>query len=136
MYTLTTVDTRPGNKAGFITLKALFWILFLAAAGYGAYMFAPPYFGFLMLKTDVGEESKVAHMYTDEQLAGRILKKAAAWSIPIDEENILIQRGREEIRIAVNYSVVLDFFGQYEKELFYDIEVERPLKEGRASRRR
>ena len=130
------MNARPGNKAGFITLKALFWILFLAAVSYGAYKFAPPYFGYIMLRTDVGEEAKVAHMYNDERLAGRILKKAAVWSIPLGEENVLIQRGREDIRIAVSYSVVLDFFGQYEKELFYDIEVERPLKEGRASRRR
>jgi len=130
------VNARPGNKAGFITLKALFWILFLAAVSYGAYKFAPPYFGYIMLRTDVGEEAKVAHMYNDERLAGRILKKAAVWSIPLGEENVLIQRGREDIRIAVSYSVVLDFFGRYEKELFYDIEVEKPLKEGRASRRR
>ena len=130
------MNARPGNKAGFITLKALFWILFLAAVSYGAYKFAPPYFGYIMLRTDVGEEAKVAHMYNDERLAGRILKKAAVWSIPLGEEHVLIQRGREDIRIAVSYSVVLDFFGRYEKELFYDIEVEKPLKEGRASRRR
>lgn len=131
MYTLNTVNTRAGNKAGFITLKALFWILFLAAVSYGAYKFAPPYFGFYMLRTDVGEEAKVAHMYTDEQLAGRILKKASVWSIPLGEENLLIERGRDDIRIAVSYSIVLDFFGRYKKELFYDIEVQKPLKEGR-----
>jgi len=134
LYTLKTVSTKCGNKAGFITLKALFWILFLTASSYGAYKFAPPYLGFFMLRIDVGEEAKVAHMYTDEQLTGMIIKKADVWSIPLSGENILIQRGQEEIRIAVSYSVVLNFFDRYEQELFYDIDVEKPLNEGRSTR--
>lgn len=82
-----------------------------------------------MLKTEVEEEARVAHMYTDEALASRIITKAAAWSIPLGPENLEIVRGREEIRITVDYTVTLNFFDRYEHELFYYIDVKEQLKE-------
>lgn len=116
------------KEAGFISFKALFWILFLAASFYGAYMLVPPYAGFYMLKTEVEEEAKLAHMYTDEALAGRITGKAAAWSIPLGPENVEIIRDRDEIRITVDYTVTLIFFDRYNRELVYNIDVREPLK--------
>ena len=98
-------------------------------------MFAPPYFGYLILKTDVEEEAKVAHMYTDEELAGHIIKKASAWSIPLSEENLLIEREAEDITISVHYRKELDFFNQYSKTLVYDIKVHKPLRDASGSMR-
>lgn len=92
-------------------------------------MLIPPYAGFYMLKTEVEEEAKTAHMYTDAALADRITMKAAAWSIDLGPDKLLIERGMEHITIAVDYTVGLDFFGGYHRELAYHIEVRRPLKE-------
>lgn len=114
--------------AGFISIRALFWLLFLAASFYGAYMFVPPYAGFYMLKTEVEEEARIAHMYTDEALEKRITGKAAAWSIPLGPENLEIIRGSDEIRITVDYTITLNFFDRYDRELVYNIDVRGPLK--------
>lgn len=123
------MNGRHIKEAGFISIRALFWLAFLAALGYGAYMFLPPYVGYYMLKTEVEGEAKTAHMYTDEVLAKRITGKAATWSVSLDSESLQIYRGVEDIRIEVNYTVDLNFFDRYHHELVYSIEVEEPLKE-------
>ncbi|MBI2399812.1 MAG: hypothetical protein HYV23_01925 [Deltaproteobacteria bacterium] len=117
------------KEAGFISVKALFWLLFLAVSVYGAYKVVPPYAGFYMLKTEVEEEVRLAHMYTDEVLASRITKKAASWSIPLDPKNLEIIRGSDEIRITVDYTVTLNFFDRYNRELVYSVDVRGPLKD-------
>ncbi len=123
------MNARSSKEAGFIRLRALLWILFLSAGLYAAYMFVPPYVAFYMLKTEVEEEARVAHMYTDEALASRITSKAAAWSIELGPQDLYIERGMEQIRIRVNYTVGLNFFDRYERELVYSIDARAPLKE-------
>lgn len=123
------VRRRLDDKAGFVTVRALFWIILLSSFGYGMYKLAPPYIGYRMLKTDIGEEAKIAHMHTDKALAERILAKAEAWAVPLDETGLYIDRGQDGIYIYANYTVVVNFLNRYEKELFYDIEVQRPLKQ-------
>lgn len=118
-----------GNKGGYITFKALVWILIISSALYSAYKFAPPYFGYLMLKTEVEDEAKNAHMYTDRALERRIFQKASVWSVPIDEQNLEIVRNTSYINISVHYTVDLNFFDRYHKELKYRIEVQEPLKD-------
>ncbi|MBW7956601.1 MAG: hypothetical protein H3C68_01800 [Deltaproteobacteria bacterium] len=120
---------RRVDKAGYATVRALFWITLLSSFAYGVYKLAPPYIGYMMLKSDVGEEAKFAHMHTDEALAEHILAKAAAWDLPLDETGLVIERGRENIYIYAEYTVVVNFLNRYEKEFFYNIEVQRPLKQ-------
>lgn len=117
------------KQAGFISLRALFWLLFFAAIFYSAYKVVPPYVGFYMLKTEVEEEAKIAHMYTDEALESRITEKAATWSVMLGPESLQIIRGRDEIRITVDYTVTLNFFDRYSRQIVYDIDVQEPLKE-------
>ncbi len=116
------------NNCGSISLKALVWTLVIASSLYAAYKFAPPYVAFYMMKTEVEEEAEIAHMYSDEALAGRILKKAEIWSIPIDIEDIEIARQRS-IGIHIHYAVNMDFFGRWHRVQEFDIAVEKPLKD-------
>jgi hypothetical protein len=122
------VNRNCVKQAGFISIRALFWILFLVASVYGAYKVVPPYAGFYMLKIEVEDEARIAHMYTDEALASRITGKAANWSIPLSPENLEIIRDSDEIRITVDYTVTLNFFDRYSRELVYNIDVREPLK--------
>gem|GEM_PF-1205714 len=119
---------RRVDKAGYTTVRALFWIILLSSFAYGMYKLAPPYIGYMMLKTDVGEEAKLAHMHTDRALADRILVKAEAWGVPLDESGLFIERGQDDIYIYAEYTVPVRFLNGYEKELFYNIEVQSPLK--------
>lgn len=82
-----------------------------------------------MLKTDVEDEARNAHMYADETLAKRILMKAQTWSVPIERDDIEIVRGRDFIAITVRYSVTIDILGQYTQVQKFNIAVDEPLKE-------
>jgi len=57
-----------------------------------------------MLKTDVEEEARIAHMYTDEDLASRITRKAAAWSVTLGPDNLEIVRDSEQITMIRSVS--------------------------------
>lgn len=129
MYTFQIVNRRRVDKAGYATVRALFWLTLLSLFGYGVYKLAPPYIGYMMLKTDVGEEAKFAHMHTDEALEERIIAKAAAWDLPLDRTGLIIERGPEDIYIYAEYTVVVNFLNRYEKEFFYNVEVQKPLKQ-------
>jgi hypothetical protein len=117
------------KEAGYINIRALFWLLLLSASIYGAYKFVPPYVGFYLLKTEVEEEARTAHMYTDAVLASRITGKAASWSVTLGPQNMAIVRGMEHITITVDYTVDLVFFDRYERSIDYHILVREPLKE-------
>ncbi|MBI1911564.1 MAG: hypothetical protein HYS21_06145 [Deltaproteobacteria bacterium] len=117
------------DKSGSISFKALFWIFVLGSGIYGAYKFVPPYFTYYMLRTDVSNEAKIAHMYTDDALERRILQKANAWSIPLESENLEIERDAYDISINVHYTETLNFFNKYSKDLEFSIEVQKPLKD-------
>ena len=123
------MNDKRAKGAGFIRIRALFWLLFLASGFYGAYMLIPPYAGFYMLRTEVEEEARTAHMYTDAALANRITTKAAVWSVNLGPDNLVIERGVDQIRITADYTVDLNFFNRYHRELDYHIDVRQPLKE-------
>lgn len=117
------------NREGAVTYKALIWAVVLFLASYSGYKYLLPTFSYYMLKTDVTEEAKLAHMYTDETLRRRILTKAGSWNIPITAEDIEISRGLRNIAIKIHYSKTIIFFGRYKKRLDYRIETMKPLKE-------
>jgi hypothetical protein len=133
------IDGRPQEKrglapcrfnAGFASIRTVFWIVFLGVTVYAGFIMGIPQFTNLMLEYDVESEAENAHHYTDEEIRKRVLEKANYWNIPLEEENMQIERNafRREITIALNYEVTLNFFNRYERTLYYDIRVEKPLK--------
>lgn len=118
------------SQGGEVSRKTLFWLIVLAVALYGGYKLVPPSVSYYMMKTDVEEEAKIAHMYSDPALAGRILEKASSWSVPVRREDISISRGFSDITIEVRYTVEIEFIGGYKKINQYYISVSEQLKEG------
>lgn len=82
-----------------------------------------------MVKIDVEEQSKIAHMYDDEALANRILKNAEAWSVPLTREDLEIVRDRSSITITVRYTDTIVFLGRFVVEIPREIIVESALKD-------
>ena len=101
----------------------------LSLVVYAGYKFVPPAFSYYMLKTDVEAEVNLAHMYTDQKLEERILKKASVWSVPVTRENLQIKRGLRDITVTVQYTERVTLFNRYTKVFNFTIEVNRPLKE-------
>lgn len=115
------------NNRGAINFSAIFWVLFLAAAGYAGYMIAPPYVKYYMFKTDIEEEAKFAHMYSNEKLLARMMAKAESWKVPVESDDIQINRTATDVRVTAQYSVTLNFPGMNPKVIYYDIDVTKPL---------
>ncbi len=121
---------KKGSQAGFINLRAVLWLLFLAVCIYAGLKFGLPEFSNYMLRMGVEEEAKNAHIYSDERIAGRVMEKAEAWSLPLEREGISIERDDANIKITVRYRVVVNFglFGGYKHGMDYRIEVEKPIR--------
>ncbi len=122
-------EGRLRDQRGSIRLKTVFWIFFWAALLYGAYKFVPPYVSFYMIKTDVEEQTKIAHMYDDAALAARITKNAQSWAVPLAKDEVEVVRDRYNITITVRYTDTIVFFGRTVKEIPREITVQRPLKD-------
>jgi hypothetical protein len=118
------------NQRGEGRVKTLAWLLALSLLAYFAYLLLPMSVSYIMLRTDIGNEVKVAHMYSDEALTMRIIEKAGQWSVDLEEGDILISRGASEISIKVGYEEEINVFGVYKKPVRWTIEATGPLKEG------
>jgi len=122
-------QTGRGGQGGFITSKALAWILILFFAGYFGYKFVPPMVSYYMLKTEVEDEARVAHMHPDSEVTRRIVKKANGWGVPLRPRDVRIERWSSQIVIKVHYTIKVSIFNRYEKDLNFSIDVTQPLKE-------
>ena len=117
------------SERGFITTTSLIWLIALASVIYGGYKFLPPYAAYYMIKTDIEQEAKNAHMYTDDALARRIITKGLTWDVPVTAKNLKIERGYTTISIELNYEVTLNFFDRYSKTLKFRAYSEEHLKD-------
>ncbi|TAN63261.1 hypothetical protein EPN18_02925 [bacterium] len=119
-----------GNR-GASTFKAAVWIFIIGSLIYGASKTFLPVFSYYMVKLDAKNESKMAHMYNDATMKKRILEKARSWSIPLNEEDVVISRGNEEITVEVQYTQVisLDFVDGYDWVIPVDIIATSPIRE-------
>lgn len=119
-----------GNR-GASTFKAAVWIFIIGSLSYGASKTFLPAFSYYMVKLDAKNESKMAHMYNDETIKKRILVKAHEWSVPVNDEDVLISRGNEEITVEVKYTQVisLDFVDGYDWVIPVDIIAISPIRE-------
>ncbi len=117
------------DSTGRISLRALIWLLILSSALYSGYKLSFPYISYYMLKTDVEEELKLSHMYSDDALRERIATKAATWKVPITAEDVKISRDFDRLTINLEYSKTVVFLGRYKKKLNFHIKAEGPVQD-------
>lgn len=101
--------------------RRLFWLLILTAAVYLVVNLAPPWFSYRMLRFEVEDDARNAHLYTDDQILENIIGAAYIWEVSLAEDNIEIERGDGKIEIAVYYDVDVIFLNRYTKTFHYDI---------------
>jgi len=118
------------NTDGRASTRVLFLVVFFVLPLYAGAKLVPPFFSYQMLKMEVVDEAKSAHMYNDAVLKKRILQKASSWSVPVGRRDIRIRRTSRHINIKINYTVSVSFFDRYTKVFKFRIETRKPLKEG------
>lgn len=82
-----------------------------------------------MLKTDLGEEVKLAHMHSDEEIRRRVAKKAFSWSVPVTAQDVIVIHDLDKIYIKVKYSETVTFLGRYKKTFVFNIQANGLIKE-------
>lgn len=125
---MLVITGRLLDKSGVSTFKVLFWLVLLFVAGYACYKFVPPFFGYQMMKYEVGSTAKVAHLYSNEEITLRIIDKAKGWKVPIEWNDIVVERRTRRIDIKIEYDVTVDLYQDYEKTWLFRINAREPLK--------
>ncbi|MFQ5480836.1 MAG: hypothetical protein ACE5DW_06125 [Thermodesulfobacteriota bacterium] len=117
------------NNRGRLSLKAVIWILIISAVLYTGYKLYYPVFSYYMLKTDVGEEIKLAHMHSDDDIRRRVARRAYEWSVPIKAEDVMVSHDFDNIHIKIKYSETIVFLGRYKKTFVFKINASGRMKE-------
>lgn len=127
---MSVITGRLLDNRGEVTrLKVLFWLVILFIAGYACYKFVPPLFGYQMMKYEVGSTAKVAHLYSDEEIKQRLLEKARDWNVPIEWDDMAVERRTRRIDIKIEYDVTVDLYQDYDKTWLFRINAGEPLKQ-------
>ncbi|MFZ3073111.1 MAG: hypothetical protein WA162_07690 [Thermodesulfobacteriota bacterium] len=108
------------NNGGMASIRTVFWIVFIGASIYAGFLLGIPYFTYKMFDYEVENAAKNAGYHTDEEIVKNLLEKAHFWYIPIDKDNIRIERTKKDIAIEVEYEVIVDFLNKYQKTLYFD----------------
>jgi len=91
-----------GCLLSILLLGAL--IIFVAQAG-------PPYFSYRSLEGDVKTEVSRAgaHFYSNQVLLQNILDVAKKNEVPLKSDNIKVERFAGQVKVTVDYSILVDF---------------------------
>lgn len=118
------------RQSGLNRLTAMLLVLALVGT-YGAVKFAPPYIRNYQLKNAFDDEARRAHVVTDEEMRGLILRKAH--DIGFEDwgpDMIGIERNTETQTIAVwaEYEVPVTLIGGKVVTLHFAPEVDLPIR--------
>jgi hypothetical protein len=98
------------RERGSSNLKAILWILALAAFIYVAVKLTPPLINDFEFQDGVQTIARfaTATRQAPEQIRAAILKEAEKDDVPIDAKDIKVQAVNGNVRINVDYSVTVD----------------------------
>lgn len=120
------------NEEGAITFQTALILTIIGLLVYVGTVYIPPYMDYYLLKEKLKGEADLAHMYTNEALAKRILREANnSWDMGLKREDFIIDRPYGEIYISFKYIYVFDLFGgRYVKKHIFQYEVQQEVEEG------
>ncbi len=104
-----------GNSSGFITVKHLVLIA-IVFGGYTGYKFLSVYFTKSQLERAVEVVLKdTTHLSTDDEVRGKIVRRAGAGSLTLEPSQIELQRetrtGQRILYVGVQYPVPVSYLG-------------------------
>lgn len=102
--------------------KAITWTLIFLAAIYMAIKIVPPYVSQYQLRDKMQEEARFAVVtrHTEEQIREVVWKEMQDLDIPAKREDIKIVATQQVVKIALDYTVPVDFM-VYKTELHFSI---------------
>ncbi len=117
---------RRHSEAGEGQFGCIIGLLILAAACLIAYKMIPIKVKASDLRQVIVDNAKSASMQRDKQIRADIMNKAADLELPLEDENLTINRAHGSIRIEADYTVPVEFPG-YTYMWHFHHEAENPL---------
>ena len=95
------------------TLKAIIGVALVVGGTYYGYLLIPPYFNNYQLQDYIESEARINtyNAKPEQDITDGVLKQARNLEIPLQQENITVQRGAGELQISCSYSVHVDLPG-------------------------
>jgi hypothetical protein len=117
---------RNRSERGEGQFGCLVGLVFLLIAGLIAYKMVPVKVKSADLRDTVKDYAKSAGQFKDGEIRKAILEKAETLELPVGEENIEIDRKGNEINVAVEYTVPVEFPG-YTYEWHFSHKATNPI---------
>jgi len=102
---------RRRGERGEGKLGCLFGLIMLAAAVMVAYKMIPVKVRAAELRQTIVDEARSAGTHKDKQIRKAIMARAKELDLPLEDENLIISRVNEFIRIKATYTVPIEFPG-------------------------
>jgi hypothetical protein len=112
---------------GAIKIGCIIWLALVGVLAHMAYVIIP-----VKVKTStfydfMQEEAAFGSIRDAKQLQKELIAKAKELDVPVNEDNLKINRTRADISIEAHYSITLEFFNGWKKyEWKFDQVVNRP----------
>jgi hypothetical protein len=110
------------NERGFV--KFIFVLLILACMVYLGVKLGIPYYKYSAFNSDAKEIARIGVANTIETTHAQIYERAQELKIPLEEEDIEVQKTKTSVRIKTAWSETVDFLGIYQHTLDFNVDVE------------
>jgi type III secretion system FlhB-like substrate exporter len=118
-------STRGARGEGRI--GCILWLAVLGLIGYGLYKIVPVKIATSTFYDFMQEEAAFGSIRGVKQLEKELLAKAKELDVPVTEDNLTINRTRENITIEAHYTITVEFFNGWKKYVWkFDQVVSRP----------
>ena len=115
------------DESGKITLGFVIFAALCAIALDAAFQMVPIYMNYLNFKNEVESRAMETRIRTTEVFRADLIKKAAEYSIFLDDEHLLVDFENHSTHIKASWSVEANFLGgYYKKTLSFTSETTRP----------
>lgn len=112
--------TLSGNK-GFI--RNLIWLFVLAALVYVGISFGKPYYRYMTLQSH-SKDLLLMEIGDAAKIKAQVIADAEGLSIPLAEKDVEVTSKEHKVWIKAHWSEIVDFWGYYQKQLDFDMQVE------------
>lgn len=112
---------RIRNRDGFI--KPVLIIVVLVLAAYAGFQLALPHYKYSAFKNEVIEITRIG-LGNVEKVKAAVYEAAQEIKIPIEENDIVVTRKLNTMRVQTSWSATVDLFGLYQKTFDFILDVE------------
>lgn len=117
---------RRGSERGEGKGGCIFGMIILLSVIFIAYKVIPVKIAAAELKQTVVDEAKSAGQHDDKVIRQTIMAKAQKLGLPLENENLIIDRAHQSIRVEATYTVPIEFPGYTHQSNYHHV-AENPI---------